>query len=68
MKRNAKRIAWIARVAITALILTLTSSCYLKNDNDPTFQYYDQGKNSSSLTDKGLSEFAFSVRGESLPF
>ncbi len=62
MKRNAKRIAWIARVAITALILTLTSSCYLKNDNEPTFQYYDQGKNSSSLTDKDLSKFASSVR------
>ncbi len=62
MKRNAKRIAWIARVAITVLILTLTSSCYLKNDNDPMFQYYDQGKNSSSLTDKDLSKFASSVR------
>ena len=62
MKRKAKRIAWVARVAITVLMITLTSSCYLKNDNEPTFQYYDQGKNSSSLTDKDLSKFASSVR------
>ena len=62
MKPKAKRIAWVARVAITVLMITLTSSCYLKNDNEPTFQYYDQGKNSSSLTDKDLSKFASSVR------
>ena len=62
MKPKAKRIACIARIAITVLMITLTSSCYLKNDNEPTFQYYDQGKDSGSLTDKGLSEFASSVR------
>ena len=62
MKPKAKRIACIARVAITALMITLTSCCYLKNDNEPAFQYYDQGKNSSSLTDKDLGKFASSVR------
>ena len=62
MKRKAKKIAWIARAAITVLIITLTSSCYLKNNNEPPFQYNDQGKNISSLTDEDLSEFASSVR------
>ena len=62
MKPKAKRIACIARIAITVLMITLTSSCYLKNDNEPTFQYYDQGNNSSSLTDKDLSQFTSSVR------
>ena len=62
MKTKAKRIAWIAKVAISVIMITLTSSCYLKNDNEPTFQYYDQGKNSSNLTDKDLSEFASSVK------
>ena len=62
MKCKAKRIAWIARVAITVLMITLTSSCYLKNDNEPTFQYYDHEKNSSSPTDNDLRKFASSVR------
>jgi hypothetical protein len=62
MKTKAKRIAWIAKVAISVLMITLTSSCYLKNDNEPTFQYYDQRKNSSSLTDNDLSKFASSVK------
>ena len=59
MKHKAKRIAWIA---ITVIMITLTSSCYLKNDNEPTFQYYDQGKKSSSFTENDLSEFASSVK------
>ena len=62
MKTKAKRIAWIAKVAISVLMITLISSCYLKNDNEPTFQYYDQGKNSSSFTENALSEFASSVK------
>ena len=61
MKIRAKRIVWIARTAITVIMITLTSSCYLKNDNEPTFQYSGQGIN-SSLTDKDLSKFASSVR------
>ena len=62
MKPKAKRMAWIARIAITVIMLTLTSSCYLKNDNGPTFQYYDQGKNSNSFTENDLREFASSVK------
>ena len=62
MKPKAKKIAWVARVAITVLMITSSSSCYLKNDNEPTFQYYDQGENNSSLTEKDLSEFVSSVR------
>ena len=61
MKLKVKRIAGVVRLSITILVITLASSCYLKNGHDPAFQYYDQGKN-SSLSDKDLSKFVFSVR------
>jgi hypothetical protein len=62
MNKKAKTIFWIVSVAVAVLMMSLMSGCYLKDNNDPGFKYYDQGKNSSNLTDKDLSTFASSLR------
>ena len=62
MNKKAKTIVWIVGVSLTVLMISLMSGCYAKDNNDPAFQYYDQGKNSSSLTDKDLDKFVSSVK------
>jgi Flp pilus assembly protein TadD len=62
MNKKTKASAWHLTFTITVIMIVFMSGCYLKNNKEPTFQNYNQGKSSSSLTDKNLNKFASSVR------
>jgi len=62
MNKKGKTVLWSVSVAIAVLIMPLMSGCFLKDNNDPGFKNYAQGKNISNLTDKDLNKFASSLR------